>query len=210
MGSNPMISTFPFVAGIMGIIFLALGLRGVLTKKPYIISSRWMFLAMIINFSPSILGISPMFTTPSSLRGDPIFSIMPWMLLGLYAIMLIFMWLAMQGYTVHGVTDTSFRTGLINTLEKLEIPFEENLGGIYLSSLGANLKVTIQSNLGTAQINIRPRKFNNTLDNIAKNLSTYYQANPTTVNLITCYFYVVFGVLMVAMGVMFASWVNLR
>lgn len=204
MGSNPMFSFFPFISVIMGGIFLSLGLRGVLSKKPYIFSSRWMFLLVLIGFSPSLLSLSSVFNSPSSLKGDLMFSIMPWMLLGVNAIMFIFMWLAMQGYTILGVTDASFRAGVTNALEKLEIPFEENIGGIYLSSLGANLKVAIQSNLGTAQINIRPRKFNQTLESIAKNMSTYYQTNTTDVNMIICYFYVVFGVLMTAIGVMFA------
>jgi hypothetical protein len=208
MNSSQMLSSFPLISGLMGVIFLALGLRGILTKKPYIISSRWMFLIILISFSPSLLSMSTFFTAPSSLKGSLTFSLIPWMLLAMYAVMLTLFWLAMQGYTAFGITDSSFREGIIDTLDKMEIPFEETLGGIYLSSIGANLKVAIQSSMGTAQISIRPRKFNPTLNKIAKGLSNYYQTYPTSANFTICYFYTILGLLLVAINIMFAGWMQ--
>jgi hypothetical protein len=96
------------------------------------------------------------------------------------------MWTALQGYIGYGITDSSFREGLINTLEKLEIPFEENLSGIYLSFIGANLRVAIQSWIGTAQINVRQRKFNGVLRDIVQGMSSYYQTANVSVNFTIC------------------------
>jgi hypothetical protein len=93
-------------------------------------------------------------------------------------------------------------------LERLEIPFEENLSGIYLSSIGANLRVAIQSWIGTAQINVRPHKFNGVLRDIVQGMNSYYQTANVSVNLMTCYFYLIMGVFMMIFSVVFIGIFN--
>ena len=45
----------PIVFGIMAIFSLAIGLRGVLTKQPFLISNKWWFWMIVVMFIPGIL-----------------------------------------------------------------------------------------------------------------------------------------------------------
>lgn len=207
-GFNLLFFIFPFILGILALFFMVLGLRGILTKKPFLISSRWILSVSLICGVPVLL--QPLFMPSSNSLSEPIgvFSLIPWIQSAMFAVFLIFAWVALQGYTVYGITESSFREGLIHSLEKLEIPFEENLSGIYLSSIGANLRVAIQSWTGVAQINVRPRKSNNVLRDIVKGMSSYYQTADVSVNLTTCYFNLVWGGFMLIFAVVFMGIFN--
>jgi hypothetical protein len=194
---------FPLIFGVVTLFSLVLGLRGILTKQPFLISSRWLFSLLLIGWLPMLLQplLMPTF---SSVKGQFwAFSLIPWFQFSMFIILLIFAWIALQGYMVYGITDASFREGLIHTLEKLEIPFEENLSGIYLSSMGANLRIAIQSWIGTAQITVRPRQFNGVLRDIVQGMSSYYQTANVSLNLTTCYFYLILGAFLMIFTVIF-------
>lgn len=196
---------FPVIFGVITLSFFALGLRGILTKKPFLISSRWLFGVLLLGWAPMILQPFLM-PKPSSLDGlYATFSLIPWLQSAMFLVLLIFTWVALQGYIGYGITDTSIRDGLIYALDKLKIPFEENINGIYLPSIGANLRVAVQSWIGVAQINIRPRRLNNVLRDVTEGMSHYYQTTNASVNLITCYFYLIMGTFMLVFTVLFVG-----
>lgn len=103
------------------------------------------------------------------------------------------------GYIGYGVTKSLFHQGLINSLERLGIPFEETHGGIniHLSSVSAHLKVLVRSRPNTAQVIIHPRKFNFVLRDIVSGMNNYYQTANVSVNLTIFYLLLIASVLMV-------------
>ena len=45
----------PIWFGIFALFFIVIGLRGILTKRPFLISNRWLLSVMFIALVPSIL-----------------------------------------------------------------------------------------------------------------------------------------------------------
>ena len=43
---------FPILTGVFGIFFLVIGLKGLLTKRPFLISNRWPLVMMFVFFVP--------------------------------------------------------------------------------------------------------------------------------------------------------------
>lgn len=41
---------FPLLCGVMALLLLMIGLRGILTKKPFVISGRWGFAIVLLTF----------------------------------------------------------------------------------------------------------------------------------------------------------------
>jgi hypothetical protein len=46
---------FPCLFGVMALFFFIVGLRGIVTKKPFLFSARWFFALMVLAFVPSVL-----------------------------------------------------------------------------------------------------------------------------------------------------------
>ncbi len=45
---------FPIVFGLMASFFLVIGLRGWISNKPFLISSRWLLILVLLGVSPGI------------------------------------------------------------------------------------------------------------------------------------------------------------
>lgn len=107
-----------------------------------------------------------------------------------------------RGYAAFGVTDTSFREGLLHSLRKLNLPYEETFSGVKLPTLGADLQVNIQSWAGTAELKVKERQFGTVLSDLVKEMNEYYQSSVgSQVNLHCCFFFTVVGVVFAMIGV---------
>src|SRR5208283_3868035 len=58
---------FPCLFGTMALFLLIIGLRGVVTKKPFLISARWLLVLVLLGFSPLMLQVV---TLPTSGDGS--------------------------------------------------------------------------------------------------------------------------------------------
>ena len=133
---------FPALFGIMAIFMFAIGLRGLVTRRPFVIPARWFFFLMLLTFLPSIaltFGIPFSSSGPSMPRLSPIMWLNPLM----FGVILLMMWFQMQGYFVFAVTDQGFREALASAMHKLNLPFEERLSAMHLPSVGADLQVAV-------------------------------------------------------------------
>ena len=139
----------PIWFGIFAAFFFVIGLRGILTKRPFLVSSRWLLLVMFIGLVPAIL-------IPVFLPGDSSF-IIKWLNPAIFTLLLVMMCFALRGYVAYAVTDTSFRDALLTSLQKLDLPYEETLSTIRLTSVEVDLQVSIQSWMGSGQIKIKQR-----------------------------------------------------
>lgn len=111
---------FPLLFAVMASFFLVIGLRGIVSKRPFVISARWLLILVVLGFAPGMLQ-SLQFPR---ITGEPgmlvaLHLLVPIMLL----VVLIFLYFTLRGYTAFGVTDISFRDGLTHSLKKLNLPY---------------------------------------------------------------------------------------
>jgi hypothetical protein len=192
----------PCLCVAMALFFLAIGLRGVVTRKPFLLSSRWLLGLVFLGFAPSI--IHPFrFPPPPAGVGGGSLNLLLWLNPAMLVVLAVFMWLSLRGYMAFGVTDASFREGLLATLGKLQLPHEETLGAIRLPSAGVDLQVAVQSWIGIAQVKAKQRQDGGVLADVAAGMNEYFQAASVPTNLTGCVFYVVMGLFMLVFaGVM--------
>jgi hypothetical protein len=107
----------------------------------------------------------------------------------------------LKGYAAYGITDTSFREALLAALEKLQLPYEETLSTMQLTTIDADLQVSIQSWLGAGMIKIKQREHRSLLAEIVTAMNEYFRVSTTPAKLLTCIFYLIMGVIMVIAGI---------
>lgn len=199
-----------FIFVILGIYLLSIGLRGVITKKPFIYSAKKGFWFIALSFVPSIifpiqsLWKSYLLSTKYSESFDWSFLLILLIPLLMYLILLVFYWRLLRGYMVLGVTDESFRQALYSVLKDLKLPFEERLSKLRLTSLDADLEANINAWMGTANIRIKQHEHQKTLDQIADALRNYFAGSYVSINMLTCVYNIIFGVMILVMAVFFA------
>ena len=184
MGFDYFTTLFPILTAVIGIFFLITGLKGLLTKRPFLISNTWMLVMMFVLFVP--MGLSSL----TILDVNPITWVMPI----LYAALLVMMCYQLKGYVAFAITDASFREALVAALQRLELPYEESLSAIRLTSVEADLQVAIQSWMGTGTVKVKQRAHRSVLKEVVDAMNDYFRTSSVSTNMITCVFWVVMGV----------------
>ena len=183
----------PSALGLMAIFYLTVGMRGILTKRPFMISNRWFLATILVVLIPSILLILlPLF------RGDPApINWLHWLnalVFGSILLVIPVLWYALKGYATYGVTDASFQEALTTALEKLQLPYEESLSAIRLTSIEADLQVSVQSWMGTALIKVKQRAHRSYLKEIVNAMNEYFRMSSVSINMTSCVFLLGTGV----------------
>lgn len=181
------------VSGTLAAFLLAIGLRGLIHRRPFLISSRWLFLLCVLAFLP---GLRPFLAQGSGI------SPLAWMNLAMFLLFGGAMWLVTAGYSAFGVTEASFRQGLYEALRRRGLPWEEALGGMNLPTEDAAVQVGVHNWIGTAQIKVLPRARASLLRDIAAGMNAYYRSATVPVNLTPCLAYAVIGAALLVFAVM--------
>jgi hypothetical protein len=207
---NLMFYFFCLIFLALGVYMLGMGLWGIVRKKPFLFASKNTFWFTVLSFVPGmILPIQGLwqtyaFSAERSEAFDWSLSI-PFLLpLLMYPVLLAFYWRLLRGYTVLGVTDDSFRQALYSVLKDLQLPFEERLSKLRLTSLDADLEANVSSRMGAASIRIKQKEHQEILDKIATGLQGYFSGSHVSINMVTCVYYIIFGVLMVTFAGFFS------
>ena len=182
----------PILFGFVAIVFLVIGLRGILTKRPFLISQRWVLSVMFAALIPAIL---VHLLTP----GESNF--MNWLFPLAFGVILLMMCYQMRGYMAYAVTDMSFRDALLEALQKLQLPYEESLSLIRLTSIEADLQVSVQAWMGTGLIKVKQRAHRAVLREIVNAMNEHFRISSVPTNMITCVFLLVMGVFAIILGV---------
>ena len=185
---------FPIPFGLMAMFCLSIGLRAVLTKRPFLVSNRWWLSIMFVVFIPTIL-----LNISISLPGN--FDVINWVSPLLLVVVLLMMWYQQKGYTAYAVTDTSFREALLAALKKLQLPYEESLSVIRLTTIDADLQVAIQSWMGTGIIKVKQPRYNSVLKEVVNAMNEYFRNSSVPTKMISCVFYLVTGGITVAFAI---------
>ena len=190
----------PSLLGLMALIMLGMGLRALITRRPYLFSARWLLAFALLGFLPSAIG--PMLVS-TGFRHDPSTStrVVTWMGPILFVVMAIFFAILMRGYVVIGITESSMREALFAALARLQLPHEETLGSIRLPTVPAELQVAVQSWVGTGQLKPRTRRSRAITASIAEGMQAHFRGGVAEVNMICPIAYVVLAVLLGAMDV---------
>lgn len=180
---------------LLALFYFGIGIRILLTGRPFLLSGRWFLVNGAIAFAPiPIVSLIDFFKFE-----DPL------LLFNLLVFLLFFFSLVMmtKGYIAMGITNESFGAGIHTALQQLNITFEEALGHIKLTSHDLELQVTIHSWNGTAQLRMKRSNGKPILDEIAKAVVAYYKAHKPEMNKGTVIFTLISGVLMLAFGIIF-------
>ena len=183
----------PIILGVIAAFFLYIGLRVIITKRPFLVSNKWLLWIMFIVITPNIL--HDLFL-PSS---TPI--LIKWLESAIFTVVLVMSYFTLKGYVAYGIINTSFREALLTTLEKLQLPYEITLFTIRLTSVEADLQVSTQSGRGV-QIKVKQRQHHSQLAGIVAAMNEHFQISSSPINLKSCVFIVFMGVIMVIAGVM--------
>ena len=172
-----------------------IGLSGFIRKRPLVFASRQLMWFMFAVFAPAIVMIFSILLESRNFLsllsvGMSIFQ------LGIMAIMVFILWRQMSGYMIFGVSDETFREALTNALNKLNLPFQETVSKIKLTSIDADLQAMVASWMGTAQIRIKQWQHIRYAKDIAKAMDEYYKTNAVKVNYVAFTTYLLLGGLM--------------
>lgn len=186
---------FPIVLGITAIFSLTVGMRGILTKRPFVISNRWFLANTLVVSIPLLLILLPVLSVSGS--SSDIVPFMNWLnaiLYGLILFVILVVWYSLRGYIIYGVTDVSFQEALLTALEKLQLPYEESLSAVRLTSIQADLQVSVQSWMGTGIIKVKQRTHRSTLKEIVIVMSECFRTSSVSINMTSCVFLLVIGI----------------
>ena len=185
---------FPIALGITAIFSFYIGLRGILSKTPFMISNRWFLATILVVFIPLPVILMPLLS--ASVSGSDI-HFMKWLiaiLCGLLLFVILMLWYSLRGYVVYGVTDVSFQEALLAALEKLQLPYEESLSAIRLTSIQADLQVSVQSWMGTGIVKVKQRTHRSALREIGNTMNEYFRTLSVSTNMIPYIFFLVIGI----------------
>jgi hypothetical protein len=173
-----------------------IGLRGLITKRPLVFAYRQYMWFMLAVFAPTIILLFILFF--EDIKHISFFSVgMSIFSIVMTALTFFILWRQMSGYVIFGVSDDTFREALTNALDKLNLPYQETVSKIKLTSVDADLQATVASWMGTAQIRIKQWQHVRYAKDIANAMDDYYKNNGVKVNNIAFVIYLIFGGLMV-------------
>jgi hypothetical protein len=204
--------TFRLVGAVIiicGLFVMGRGLFGFTMRRPVVFPVRqfiWMFLLVIasgilVTASISVYALTEAKSILDSWEflGD---KVLPIIYVSLILFMIVYiLWRQMTGYLVWGVDKESFRDGLVYALTKLNLPFEEKVSRYRLPSLDADLRVTFEESMGTAQMRIKPPQQNHRMKEIAAAMNEYYKETAVKINSSPFAIFLTLGIVMVILSI---------
>ncbi|MGH7149152.1 MAG: hypothetical protein ACREIU_00565, partial [Planctomycetota bacterium] len=126
---------------LLGLPMAAIGLRGLVRRKPVVVRSSWLLWPLALGVALTILWAILRTPDPEFDLGVPMRLLMPAVLL----FVVIDLWIRLRGYLVVGARPDSVRESLRAALHRLSLPFEESDSRFRVPSLGAELALTYRS-----------------------------------------------------------------
>jgi hypothetical protein len=191
---------FPVIFALMGGFFLGIALFGFAKKRGFFLSSRWMFALICVAFTPQI--IQPLIWSSDSRIHPPLVLLLSPLM---FAVLLVFFWLQMRGFTGFGLGEDALRSGLAEVLQQRGLKFKESMGGYDIESPSVKLQVSFQAAMGTATIRTKSmspddRKF---LAQVVGSLNEYLSKDSRPANLQIFIFYLIISLFILGIGAFF-------
>jgi tetratricopeptide (TPR) repeat protein len=183
---------FPVIFGFIALTFLFTGLAVLLRKKPLLFSSRWMFALMVLCFFPQFILPIQLLRLPGDQAGA--FRMIGLLGPAMFVVLLVFLWIQMQGYVAMGIVDKSFRKALLSVLDDLQLEREEQLSIIRIPQANLDIQIAIQSWIGVGQIKNKSKNSEDVFQQIIAGLKRRFALGELETNNTTPAFYVIVGV----------------
>ena len=186
--------------GMIAVPFLVVGVRGFKIRRPFLISSKWPFVGVIL-FLISLILMFVVFL-PFSTVSHPLF-LTSFASLAISASVFSMM-VYKIGYVAFGVAYTPFRKVLMETLDKLQLPYEElfsvgtwrpalsNRRHIHLSSIEADLLMSTA--LGVICIDVKQKQHYPLLTEISNAMNKHFYTSSVRPSMIPFAFYLLMAV----------------
>ena len=124
-----------------------------------------------------------------------------WMNPLIFTVLLVFLWIQMKGYMAFAISDSYFREALLGSAESLGLSIEESMSRLKIKETGVEMQVAIQGWIGTAQLKSTGKESEDSVRQIAKGMTKYFENTTGRMNFMTSYFYLIMGVFMIAMSI---------
>lgn len=184
---------------------LGIGVWGLIKKRPLILPAhQFMWFLLALYAAQVINSVVPLFTI-RWLTFDPFFFLLPVFQILMFFVLIYVLQRQMTGYLILGVTDETFRDALTAVLNELNLPFQETISKIKLTSLEADLQVAVASWVGSAQISIPQQPHAHLTAKIAHSMDNYYQKKPIKVNSFIFITYLILGILLTGFIMVFGA-----
>jgi hypothetical protein len=119
----------------------------------------------------------------------------------MFTVLLIFLWLQMQGYVLFGISDKSFRKALLSVLDELNLEHQEELSLIRIPAAQLGIQIAIQSWMGTGQIKSKSKSGKQAFQQIIDGLKKRFARGEVETNNVTPVIYIVLGIIMLTLCV---------
>ncbi|MEP7043633.1 MAG: hypothetical protein ABI843_11260 [Dokdonella sp.] len=182
----------PLCMLLMAGCLLSIGLRGLLARRPFVVSGRWAVLCVCAWATTQFWWIV------AALFGGHMSQQWSYVFIGaLASASLIGMgvYFGARGYWAYGVTTTSLHEGLRASLKALGLRSEVGFGGVYPTPSGAHISVSIHHSRGVGRITAdHPAR--RLLRDVVAGMNRYYAASNVTTVWTACYLYTAVGLLL--------------
>jgi len=184
---------------VLSSFYIAVGLRVLLAKRPFIVSQLWQ---AVIGFAP-LTAVSLSTLWP---RYPPQSWLPAFVAVGAMTILWGIALLSFRGGIVIGTTGTALRDALRHALRRLSLSYEESAQAFHLPTLKNELAV--EATLFNGMFVLRPKKFGDrrAIRQLAAEINDFFRTTPAQTNRRVGYGLVVFG----AVILLFGSWLTYK
>ena len=170
----------PVILMVMAFAFMGIGFVGIHRKKPFMMSSKWQAVGIIVALSPAFLTMISFALTAKDASLYLLLSL--WVGAGLMMAILLRKLMLVKGNMAFGINDESFRHVLLTTLSDLGLSYQEQLSRLVLPDHNMQLRVTILSRSGTGHVSpsgdVKPEIF----ANIIRTMNQKFDSGPYQIN----------------------------
>ncbi|MCC5879787.1 MAG: hypothetical protein JJU03_07830 [Idiomarina sp.] len=168
-------------------------LKTLLTRRPVMLRSRYLFAALCMLFIPMIA-----YSVVTALSSGESLGLISWLIPMFYTGVLVMFWIQMRGFMVTGATDTYFRQALLASTKSLGLTTEESLSGIKVRETGEEIQVIMPGRTGAAQMKPLNKQSKPVLAKITNEMTAYFKNHSGEMNYVMSFFGIFAGLIMFA------------
>ena len=184
---------------VLSSFYIAVGLRVLLAKRPFIVSQLWQ---AVIGFAP-LTAVSLSTLWP---RYPPQSWLPAFVAVGAMTILWGIALLSFRGGIVIGTTGTALRDALRHALRRLSLSYEESAQAFRLPALNNELTVEAMSFDGMFALRLKKFGDRRAIRQLAAEINDFFRTTPAQTNRRVGYGLVVFG----AVILLFGSWLTYK
>ncbi len=191
-----------FVAA--GACILAIGVRGLVQKKPFMTSARVIMWSLFVCFIPVLVYTVTPLLNPKEMNGgeNPY-----WLVFRNGFMVFLFVsviWGQYQGYMAFGITKKMLCEAIEHTLSQQKIEYKESPYVYRLTDIGADLVVVSAGWFGIAQIHVVQKQHRPVLNQIAGSMQEYFKRPSSQANYDSFVIYTIIGIATIIIALVFS------